>query len=156
MLDFELPFVSGNVAIDDAIKETIDSDKPGVLFAYQPGELRLVHAYSMLQAATDSQKLLDSVIFEPVETVLDSQLQTFLNNATMKFGFRGMQGPGLARLVSVSEKDGHRYTTGSPGRRCTRPGKPSHISDRNWYHYPPGNEHPTKPGFCRYDPSKLQ
>lgn len=154
MLDFELPLVRGNITIADAIKETIESNRSGVVFEVHPGELRLIHADSLLLSATneqDSLESLKSVVFEPVmeaETVPDSQLFTFVSSANRKFGFKGMLEGNIARVFSISETYGQPFAAASPGRRCTRPGKPANKSPQDWYHYPPINHNPADLNHC--------
>lgn len=151
MLDFELPLVRGNVTVVDAIKETIESNTSGLLFEVKPGELRLVHAYSLLQAAANNQNLLKSVVFDPVtdtEALPDAQMVVHVENANRRFGFRGLSGLHMARVFSISEFFGSPYTGGSPGRRCTRPGRPETTPPTQWFHYPPENHDPEDLDHC--------
>lgn len=152
MLDFELPVISGNSTISDAIAEAVETKKAGLLYEVGPGELRLVHYYGLVQAAKDQPSIsLQSVVFEPVvdiETVPQLQIYSHLTNQQRRFGFKGLQGPGMVRVFSVSEEFGFPFAVVAPGRRCTRPNMPSHKTPREWYHYPPVNIHATDPNKC--------
>lgn len=161
MLDFELPLVRGNITISDAIAEAVDSNKSGVLYEVQPGELRLVHYYSLLQAATTQQSSapLKSVVFEPVlnvQTVSEPQIYSTLTGAKLRFGFKRSMAVGMARMFSVSEDYGNPFAVVAPGRRCTRRNKPAHIAPRDWYHYPPANADPNDPQNCAICGDPLQ
>ncbi|MFN2407678.1 MAG: hypothetical protein ABR594_16640 [Pyrinomonadaceae bacterium] len=153
MLDFELPLISGNTTISDAIAEAVDANKSGLLYEVAPGQLRLVHYYGLIQAAKDQGSMpLKDVVFEPVidiETVPITQIFSHLTNEHRRFGFKGLQAAGLVRVFSISEDFGYPYAVVAPGRRCTRPNKPSHKSPREWYHYPPDNIDSGDPNNCK-------
>ena len=152
MLDFQLPVISGNSTISDAIAAAIDLKTAGLLYEAGPGELRLVHYYGLVQAAKDeSSTPLSEVVFEPVvdiETVPDTQVHSYLTNQQRRFGFIRTSGAAMVRILSVSEAFGFPFASVAPGRRCTRPNKRPHVPDRKWYHYPPHNIDPNDPDKC--------
>jgi len=154
MLDFELPLVRGAVTVAQAIAEIIESNKSGLLYEVRPGELRLIHYYGMVQAASQQQGSipLGSVVYESVidsKTIPHTQLYSFVNDAGRRFGLKGMSGSGMAQVFSILESYGYPYSVGSPGRRCTRKNKPATTPPRDWYHYPPENINPNDPNNCR-------
>jgi hypothetical protein len=115
----------------------------------------------MLQAAKQKQGslLLESVVYEPVidiETAPALQALSRLTNASKRYGFKGMRSGGMALVLSVSEERGYPFAVVTPGRRCTRPNRPSQKSPRNWYHYPPDNDDPNDPNNCAVCGAPLQ
>ena len=160
MLDFQLPRLQGNITITDALMEATDQNSSGVLYEPTPGEYRLVHVYSMIQAAINKETSLESVFYEPVvdtQTFADSLMPAQVQQAHQKFGFRGLWGTtDMARLFSLSEGDGRRYEGRSPARRCTRPGIPPNTEPRKWFHYPPVNYDPADPNHCAVCTAPLQ
>ena len=66
-----------------------------------------------------------------------------------KFGFKGFEHRGVARLFSVSESFGNPYNASNSGVRCKRPDKPPNILPRDWYHYYPPHSLPLiTPNTC--------
>jgi hypothetical protein len=153
MLDFDLPIISGNITISDAIAEAVETKKAGLLYEVAPGEVRLLHYYGLIQAAKDKGSMpLKDVVFEPVidiETVPASKIRSHLTNEHRRFGFKGLHAAKLVRVFSISEEYGYPYAVVVPGRRCTRPKKPSHKTPREWYHYPPDNIDSGDPNNCK-------
>jgi hypothetical protein len=152
MLRFELPLVRGNVSLDAAFADTIESKTSGLLMESSQGDLRLVHFDRMVNALTSGLNSLEEVEFDPVlniEPVPDSAHESFVLSAGERFGFAGEQ-DGKALLFSVSESFGLPYTIASSGSRCQRPNRPPNTTPQDWYHYyPPNNRDGSKPNRCR-------
>jgi len=149
---FQLAMVPGGTSVQDAIAETIDSDKSGLLVQRPQGDLRLVHFKNLVNAAASGLTSLDDVEAEPVldvVTIPDAEHKVAVRSSGRRFGFGGER-DGTADLLSISESFALPYTTASTGVRCQRPNKPPTIPPRDWYHYyPPNTRDPVSPNQCR-------
>lgn len=154
MLNFELSMIDAGATVKDAIAETIESGKSGLLVQTNTGSLHLVHYDRLVEAEASGAESLAEVQFEPVleiTSVAGHQIADLVRSAGLVFGFLGMSGA-MARLFSLSEGKGGPYASASSGGRCHRPNKPPNVLPRDWYHY-----YPTipSPNVCAYDSSAI-
>ena len=167
MLYFELSVVEDDISVKDAIAETIESGKSGLLVRTTNKGLRVVDFDNLVRAHESGLKLVREVDSERVAIVAahipdaergfavrslpDSLIDSEVRSAGLVFGFLGQQG-GLARMFSISEGKGGPLASASSGGRCKRPGKPQNILPRHWFHYyPPTNRDSVTPNICKFD-----
>ena len=138
---FRIPVVAATSSINQAFKATVDAGSSGLLVKTNSGELRLVHYRNLVNAASKGRKLVSTADYVPVLKVggarrSGTQHKTTLDAAGLTFGYVGSAG-GEANMFSVSEAQAGPYLQASSGTRCTRPGKPATMANRDWYHYYP-------------------
>ena len=135
MQKFKLLMVEDDLSLNDALAETIESGKSGLVVHSYNG-LRLVHFDQLLEAAAAGTESLDEVAFEPVielPDIPDFEVEGLLQTRGSTFGCLGITS-GIALMCALAGDAGS-YTSVSSGGRCQRPNKPPNVLPRNWYHY---------------------
>jgi hypothetical protein len=156
MMQLDLPIIGLGTTVGGARDLMQRGQRWALAVRLGGGRFGLLDYRDITEAAPESRLRPDDIapLFDASRlTLRGGEVEDMLLFHAHAFAALAPQGDVLP-VITISERLGGAYLGGSPGQRCTHPGKPPGVSNRQWYHYyPPLTPGPA--GTCAIDGSPL-